>query len=149
MNEIEQRKEAIRRFNSGESVTSISANLSRSRQWVYKWIKRYKINPDSDWYIEQTRVPHQVTRSYDEDLESRVLAFRKSLDKEKYAQIGALSIQYEFLRHRIDPPPVWTINRILSRHGMVTQGKMTFRKKKSTPNCSWLRIRWTWLVLAT
>jgi len=37
----EDRKEAVRRYLSGESVTSISRNIERSRTWLYKWLDRY------------------------------------------------------------------------------------------------------------
>ena len=52
MNDSEEklRQEAIRLYLQDISVSRISSQLSRSRQWVHKWILKYKNNPGYDWY---------------------------------------------------------------------------------------------------
>lgn len=46
-----KRKEAIRRYLAGESISSICRDLGRSRRWFYEWHKRY-----------QTRDPYNVSQ---------------------------------------------------------------------------------------
>lgn len=39
------------------------------------------------------------------------------------AQIGAIAIQYECEKRGIHPvPAVWTINRVITKHGLKTGG---------------------------
>lgn len=56
------------------------------------------------------------------ETEQQILIIRKELMNEKMAQIGAISIQYEFERRGIKPiPDVWTINRVIAKHGLNKQ----------------------------
>ena len=56
--------------------------------------------------------------------------------REKMAQIGAISIQYEMQRRAMPVVPVWTINRVIAKHGLnksVEQKTLS----KSYPELFW------------
>lgn len=138
MKEYQQRQEAINRYLQGEKITAIAFQLGKSRKWVHDWINRYTINPASvDWFKDQSKAPQKVKRVLADETESQILFIRKELMKEKMAQIGAISIQYECERRGIKPiPAVWTINRVIARHGLNKQ--TSFQKApKDYPDLFW------------
>ncbi|MEA1886786.1 MAG: hypothetical protein U9N72_06230 [Bacteroidota bacterium] len=116
MEEIDKRKEAIDLWLKDKSISEIGLKLSRSRQWVHKWIICYKANPDNEWFKSFSRAPRTVHPRITGELEEQIITFRQKLCGQKYSQTGATSIQYEFYKAGMDPPPVWTINRILRRN---------------------------------
>lgn len=119
MEELDKRREAVALFLSGKKIAEIAATVNKSRQWVHKWINRHKLNPDSDWFCSQSTAPKTKKAKISLELEREIIHFRKSLTGEKYAQTGAISIQYEFYRFGKEPPPVWTINRVLAKHHLI------------------------------
>ena len=122
------RKEAIRRYLSGEPPKSIYESLKKSKRWFFKWLVRYqKTNPD--WFKDQSKAPHIITAKVDEDVENLVISVRKRLEDIKYAQIGANNIQWEIKKLDIEPLPVWTINRILKRNNLVSKRKISYEPR--------------------
>jgi putative transposase len=118
MKEYQQRQEAIKLYLGGKKVTAIACLMRRSRKWVHHWIKRYTSDPNApDWFKDASKRPKKVKRCFDEELVFKILQIRKYLENERMAQIGAISIQYEFERRGIKPiPAIWTINRAIARH---------------------------------
>jgi transposase len=51
------RQEAIRMHLQSESVLAIAAKIDRTRQWVYKWIERYELNSQSEWFKSESNAP--------------------------------------------------------------------------------------------
>lgn len=135
MKEYQQRQEAIKQHLNGKKVTSIARSMGKSRKWVHHWINRYKAKPDSiDWYKDESKAPKQVNRTLPEETEQQILFIRNELEQEKMAQTGAISIQYEFERRCIKPiPEVWTINRVIAKHGLTTQSS-AYKISKEYPN---------------
>lgn len=121
MEEIKRRREAIRRYLAGTRPMAIYRALGRSKPWLYKWLKRYRVGQRA-WAHEQSRAPHRVVKRSSVELERMVCAIRRSLITTKYAQKGALAIQWQLQQLGVQPlPPLWTINRILKRHGLVVK----------------------------
>ncbi len=58
----EKRKEAIKCYLSGESITEITRKLKQSRMWFYKWYKRYQADPEGLWYEEHSRRPKTIKK---------------------------------------------------------------------------------------
>ena len=54
--EQELRKKAIKRYLQGETPKSVYSDLGRSKNWFFKWLRRYQ-HGDSDWYQDQSRAP--------------------------------------------------------------------------------------------
>ncbi len=129
MEEQERRIDGIRRYLQGERISSICRDLGRSRRWFYYWLKRY--NPsDPVWPQSRSRVPRQVPKKTPEEVERLVCQVRQRLVTTKYAQKGALAIQWQLQKLGVHPlPHVWTINRILKRHGLVIKPTYVSRGK--------------------
>lgn len=133
MNEYEKRKQAIQRHLAGENVTSIVNSLGKSRPWFYNWLKRYQVaNGDGNWFEDQSRAPKTIPTKVSETLEQQVLSIRKELEAKGISQTGAIAISYELRNRGMDPPEVWTINRILARN-RVTKSKPVRRSNKEYP----------------
>ena len=120
MNEYQQRQEAIRLYLEGKKVTAIARLMFKSRKWVHHWINRYTKNSGKpNWFEDESKAPKNVRKSLSTEIEQQILQIRQELMKEKMAQIGAISIQYECERRGIKPPPaIWTLNRVIAKHGL-------------------------------
>lgn len=131
--EEKYRQEAIRLWLAGVSPRQISRKLRRSRQWVYKWLNRYKAYKaaQSEWYLPESKAPKSTNKKITPRQEELIINIRKRLMEQKYAQIGAISIQYEFYLQRLAPPATWTINRILAKHGL-TKAKVPSKGRQPT-----------------
>lgn len=129
MSEQQQRIEAINRFLQGEPVHAICKALGRSRRWFYKWLKRYAPG-DPHWANSRSRTPHRLFHKTSEAVVQWVCAIRQRLLQTKYAQKGALAIQWELQQSGLQPlPAIWTINRILKRQGLVVKPRYQPRGK--------------------
>ncbi len=126
--EISTRKEAIEHWIKGEKPEKIAAALGKTKQWVYKWIKRFKNNKDGNWFDSESTAPKRKITKIPLVEESQILHIRETLMNRKYSQIGALSIQYEYFDLGLQPPPIWTINRVLQRNGVIKNNKIKFSK---------------------
>lgn len=119
MTEYDKRKQAIDRRKAGESVTDIAASLDKSRRWFYHWWNRYQnSNGADDWYIDKSRAPKTMPTKVSETVEQQVIEARKQLERKRIAQTGAIAIIYHLRSQGVDPPPIWTINRIIARNGL-------------------------------
>jgi putative transposase len=121
------RTEAVARFLRGESVGSICRCLKRSRRWLSKWRRRYDpANPG--WAASRSRTPKHAVNRIDVATERMVCEVRKRLLGTRYSQRGVLAIQWQLEQLGLRPvPPVWTINRILKRNGLVSKPVYTPR----------------------
>lgn len=127
------RQEAVQLFHQNVSVSSISSRLSRSRQWIYKWVSRYESSSEPEWYREQSRAPKNQSRELPADIGRSIIEARKRLSAKPYSQKGAINILYELNRSGIQAPSVSTINRVLKKNGLVKQPKTTAGKPKEYP----------------
>jgi putative transposase len=119
MDEYEKRKVAITRHSGGEKITSIVKSLGKTRQWFYFWLKRYQESKDEDsWFIEESRAPKTHPSKIPNSLESLIIKVRQDLEDEHYSQKGAIAIQYKFRELDLEPPSIWTINRVIARNGL-------------------------------
>lgn len=118
MNNKELREQAVRRYEHGESPKEIYQSLGKSKTWFFKWLKRSQL-AGKDWARDLSRRPHRTRKRVDEAVEQAVIETRKSLEKELYAQIGALNISWHLKQQGINPPPIGTINKILKRNNLV------------------------------
>lgn len=117
------REQAVILFEQGEKVSSISRKLGRSREWVYKWVKR-SAGGSEEWNQSKSRAPHKSPTKTSDTLEQAVVNTRKRLEESPYSEWGAYAIWHDMRRRGLPAPSVATINRILSAHGLI---------KKRTP----------------
>jgi len=121
------RKLAIQRYLGGEKPVSIYTSLGFTKQWFFKWLRRYQSN-DQFWFKEKSRKPHHHHNQTPHHLERIVIEIRNKLSHTKYSQIGAIAIQWEMQKIGVPPLPVWTINRILKRNNLIR------KREKYTPS---------------
>lgn len=127
------RQEAVQLYFQGVSVSSISTKLSKSRQWIYKWVSRYENSSEPQWYKEHSGAPLTHSSELPEDIEHAIIEARKRLAGKPYSQKGAISILYELKELGIQAPSVSTINRVLKRNGLVRKPKTATGKPKEYP----------------
>jgi putative transposase len=119
VDEIQSRYEAIRRYLTGDRPAEIWRVLGPSKPRLYKWLQCYDpANPA--WAQSRSRAPHHVTAKTPPDVERLVCEMRQRLVQTRYAQRGAFAIQWQLQQLGVQPlPAIWTINRILHRHGLA------------------------------
>ena len=130
MNKKEEglRIQAITKYIEGERSSSIYSNLDRSKSWFFKWLRRFH-NGEELWYKDSSRAPKIINKSVETSIEKLIIKIRKRLEDTKYSQIGASAIGWELTKLNIKPPPVWTINRILKRKGLIKKRKKGYAPK--------------------
>lgn len=127
------RIQAIQRYLAGERpAAKIYRSLQKNKQWFYFWFKRY--NPkEENWYQDKPRINKILHNRIDSKLEQLVCAIRTKLTTAKYAQIGAVAIQWELKKLGLSPIPIWTINRIINRNQLVKQSNKYLKQNKLYP----------------
>jgi len=133
MDEVALRKLAIKMYLEGKSPSKIITELNKSRPWFYKWLKRYEANPGQDWYKDHSRRPLSIKQKIDTETENLIISFRLNLKSIRYAQIGAVSIQWEFEKLGLTPPPIWTIDRVLKRNNLIREKEKPSLKTNEYP----------------
>lgn len=138
MKEYQQRQEAVNRYLQGEKVSAIARSMGKSRKWLHDWIKRFKSSAGvPNWFEDESKAPKTINRTLVSETERQILLIRNELMREKMAQIGAISIQYECERRGIKPPPaVWTINRLIAKYGLSKQVAV-HKTPKDYPDLFW------------
>lgn len=127
------RQDAVQLYLHDVSVSSIARQLSKSRQWVYKWVSRYENSHDPEWYREHSRAPHKQPGELPANIEHSIIEVRKKLSGKCYSQKGAISILYELKQLGIQAPSVSTINRVLKKNGLIKQSRTTTGQPKEYP----------------
>jgi len=136
MDEIETRKQAIAMYLSNHKPMEICRSLDKSRPWFYKWLRRYHHDPKGQWYLDHSSVPHTCERNYSKEQENQVIQIRKKLEKNAYAQVGAISIQWEMHKLNLPPLQIWTIDRIIKRNQLTQTKPLPQKRKNEYPDYS-------------
>ena len=129
--EEQKRIDAINAYLAGEKPTNICKRMGRSREWFYKWRKRFRSKKDN-WYKEESRESKIIANKTKPDIEAKIITIRKELmsgEKEgyEYCCIGVDAIQHKFSElgysdDKIPKPSV--IKRV------IRENKLRVRKKK-------------------
>ena len=116
--EQDLRKKAINLYLKGESPKAIYSELNRSKEWFFKWLKRYQ-SGDPDWYKDKSRAPKRQPTAVNKVDRERIISVRTHLEEQKFAQIGASAIKWELSKSGYGFPSDRTINRVLKKEGLV------------------------------
>ena len=116
--EQDLRKKAISLYLKGETPKSIYTELKRSKNWFFKWLKRYQTG-DPDWYKDKSTVPKRQPAAIGKVDRERIICVRTRLEAQKFAQIGASAIKWELAKSGFGFPSDRTINRVLKKEGLV------------------------------
>lgn len=129
------RKQAIVLHLQGLSVQEISSQLNRSRQWVYKWIKRHSASPEKEnWHQAHSNAPKNIRNRIPNETETAIINIRKELESNPYHQNGAVNIFYKLNEAGIKPPSTATINRVIKRNGLQNKSRGKMRKNAEYPS---------------
>lgn len=123
------RIKAVKQHLAGQSPKVICQELSMSKRWLFKWIKRYQ-SGKRDWFKEKSKTPYTIYRKTSPEIEKKVVTIRRFLEESKVSQIGAINIQYQLqILQEKEIPQVWTINRILRRNHLVSPREKRYQPK--------------------
>jgi putative transposase len=127
MNEVELRREAVRRRQAGETTEAVAGSLGRTARWVRKWVARHDAaEAGEDWARSRSRAPKHSPARTPQRLRQQVLDARAKLEANPMSQYGALAIAWELQLLGVeDVPEVWTINRILADAGVTRRRART------------------------
>jgi len=127
--EEELRKMAISMYLQGHSPISIYTELKRSKNWFFKWLKRYQ-SGDPNWFKEKSRAPLRCPTKISDVDKERIISVRKRLESERFAQVGASAIRWELSKsgHRL--PSDRTINRVLKREGLIKKNSIHSQRSR-------------------
>jgi putative transposase len=132
--ELILRKQAVELYLKDYSISDIVHKLDRSRQWVHKWITRYRTKGGDEWFHSESTSPKQVHNKTSQKEEELVINVRKALEGRIYSQTGALSIMYEIRRMGLPVPSIPTINRILKRNNLISNTRVRQKRGIEYPN---------------
>lgn len=123
-----ERRRAVERYEAGESPSAICGSLGRSRDWLYKWLKRSE-SGTTDWFRDQSRRPHESPSTTSAKIEQAVIALRRSLVEQDLFH-GAQAIRWELEDLGIEPlPSLRTISRILARNELTRRREGPYEPK--------------------
>ena len=112
------RKRAINLYLKGVKPKSIYSELNRSKNWFFKWLKRYQTG-DPDWYKDKSKAPKRQPTAVSKVDRERIISVRTDLESQRFAQIGASAIKWELSKSGYGFPSDRTINRVLKKEGLV------------------------------
>ena len=112
------RKTAVKRYLKGEHPKSIYSDLKRSKNWFFKWLKRYK-SGQADWYKGRSKAPVKRPTEISNVEKQRIISVRKHLEAQKFAQIGPSAIKWELSKSGHRFPSDSTIKRVLKSEGLI------------------------------
>ena len=116
--EQDLRKTAIERYLKGELPKSIYTDLKRSKNWFFKWLKRYR-SGEPNWYKDRSRAPKKRPTEINYSERQRIISVRTRLESERFAQIGPSAIKWELSKSGYTLPSDSTIKRVLKNEGLV------------------------------
>jgi len=130
--EYQKRIEVVKRHLNGQKASYIYRSFNKTKRWFYFWLSRYDPK-DENWYKDKPKTPKVSPNKTPKQIETLVCNIRDKLVKTKYAQIGALAIQWELKKLGIANVPIWTINRIIKRNNLVKEPEIYEKRNKLYP----------------
>ena len=127
--EQDLRIKAINLYLKGESPKSIYSELNRSKNWFFKWLKRYQ-SGDPHWYKDKSRAPKKHPSAISQIDRQRIISIRTRLDSQKFAQIGASAIKWELSKSGFGFPSDRTINRVLKTEVLVKKNSVCSQRRR-------------------
>ena len=118
MEEKELRRAAIDRYLGGEPPKSIYEDLGRTKQWFFKWLKRYQTG-DPDWLLSRSKAPQRRPTEISKATRDQIVKTREHLQRQSFAQTGVSAIKWELHKAGVSLPSDRTIHRILQREGLI------------------------------
>jgi transposase len=119
---------AIRRYLKGESPKSIYTDLNRSKNWFFKWLRRYK-SGEPNWYQDRSRAPIRRPAEISEAEKQRIISVRTHLESQRFSQIGSSAIKWELSKSGFGFPSDSTIKRVLKSEGLIKKNSVCSQRR--------------------
>jgi transposase InsO family protein len=125
----------VRAVSGKENFSALCREFEVSRPTGYKWLKRYKANPELGKLEDKSRRPNHSPKRTKAAIERRVLAVRQETGW------GAKKVQIVLAREDAIRIGRTTVNRILARNGLLREEdrhtSATRRFEMAAPNQLW------------
>ena len=123
------RKQAVKRYLTGEQPKEIYTDLKRSKKWFFKWLRRFQTG-DLDWYKDRSKAPLRRANKTSNKKRQLIVSIRKQLESQRFAQTGVSAIKWELSKLGLDFPSDSTINRILKKEGLVKKNCLCSQRSR-------------------
>jgi transposase len=151
---VERRLDAVRAVLAGATVTEVAAGLGVSRQSLHTWVGRYLVDGVAG-LTDRPRRPKSCPHQSSASVEVKVTEMRR-----QHPRWGAKRIRMELLKKPpggVVVPSERTINRILTRHGLLAprprkRPKSSYRRwERAAPMQLWAIdiVDGVWIVNTT
>jgi len=127
MEDKELRRAAIDRYLGGEPPKSIYDDLGRTKQWFFKWLKRYQTG-DPDWFLSRSKAPKRRATEISKTTRDQIVNIRQRLQRQHFAQVGVSAIKWELHKKGVPLPSDRTISRVIQQEGLIK--KKPLRSKR-------------------
>ena len=77
-NPILIRKRVVKKALKRTPITLLARNYMVSRQFVYKWLKRYSEDPEGTWWEERSRRPRRIRRKVTPTIREKIIRLRRA-----------------------------------------------------------------------
>lgn len=123
--ELKLRSLAIQWYQHGTPFTTICQRLGRSRQWLSRWLRRFRTGGWAE-LVDRSRRPHHVRAATSQASVQRILAIRVELEqhrtrRSRFRGVGASEIQELLQLERRRVSSLSTIERVLRRYHVRPQ----------------------------
>jgi putative transposase len=131
--ERELRLRAVELSLDGWKPTEIAVELGRSRQWVWKWLDRYR-SEGADGLAGRSRRPHSSPARLGEGIRDEIVTVRRLLEMDRHANRDATAVQAEIERRAVigEVPSLASIKRVLAAEGLTRPYRKRRRSMKAT-----------------
>ena len=123
------RKQAVKRYLTGEQPKEIYTDLKRSKKWFFKWLRRFQTG-DLGWYRDRSKAPLRRANKTSNKKRQLIVSIRKQLESQRFAQTGVSAIKWELSKLGLDFPSDSTINRILKEEGLVKKNFLCSQRSR-------------------
>ena len=123
------RKQAVKRYLTGEQPKEIYTDLKRSKKWFFKWLRRFQTG-DLDWYKDRSKAPLRRANKTSNKKRQLIVSIRKQLESQRFAQTGVSAIKWELSKLGLDFPSDSTINHILKEEGLVKKNFLCSQRSR-------------------
>ncbi|MCX5769299.1 MAG: IS481 family transposase [Candidatus Hydrogenedentes bacterium] len=113
-----RRQQAMERYKNGEKPRAIYCSLGRTKQWFFKWLKRFN-SGDSEWFKGRSRRPAHTPLRTPQEIEEVIKFTQLELyNREEFC--GAQAILWRLDEQNVEPlPSLRTMGRILARNELT------------------------------
>src|SRR5262249_43294647 len=134
----DKRRLMIRMVREGKSQRAVAQKFRVSLHTVQRWWARAKgLELDAVDWSERSHLAHRIANKTPADMERRICALRKELERDGALGFSGAQSIHEALRQCQEPgpiPSVRTIGRILRREGFLDRPR---RMRNAAPPAGW------------